>query len=93
MDEMMVRYKSTYYLARKYMPKKPHKGGMKIWCLLDAISRYVHDFDIYCGAGHFSIDGENENLVDGGQGAEVVDKLVGKLAHRDHLVVMDNFLL
>jgi hypothetical protein len=60
----------------QYMPKKPQKGGMKIWYLVDAISRYVLDFDIYYGASHFSVDGKNENKVEGGQGVEVVDKLV-----------------
>jgi hypothetical protein len=73
------------------MPKKPQKWGMKIWCLADAISRYVHDFNIYCGASHYSVDGGKDNVVEGGQGAEVVEKLVGKLAHQGHLVLMDNF--
>jgi hypothetical protein len=40
-DEMMIRYKGSYYPARQYMPKKQEKWGIKVWCLAD--------FDIYCG--------------------------------------------
>ena len=48
MDEMMVRYKGTYCPARYYMPRKPQKLGIKIWCLVDFVSKFVYNFDIYC---------------------------------------------
>ena len=48
-DEMMVSYKGIYCLARQYMPKKPQKWSIKVWCLVDSRFRFVYDFDIYCG--------------------------------------------
>ena len=73
------------------MPKKPQKWGIKIWYLADAMFQYVCDFDIYSGASHYFLDDENGKMVEGGQGIEVVDNLVSSLAHRGHLVIMDNF--
>lgn len=49
-DEMMIRYKGLYCPARQYMPKKPKKWSIKVWCLADSRSKYVFTFDIYCGA-------------------------------------------
>jgi hypothetical protein len=49
-DEMMVRYKGSYCPACQYMPKKPQKWGLKVWCLADFVSRYVSKFDVYSGA-------------------------------------------
>jgi hypothetical protein len=34
-DETMFKYK-TYYPARQYMPKKPMKWGVKVWCVKDS---------------------------------------------------------
>jgi hypothetical protein len=31
------------------MPKKPQKWRIKIWCLAVSVSKYVYNFDIYCG--------------------------------------------
>ena len=31
-DEMMIRYKGIYCPARQYIPKKPQKWGVKVWC-------------------------------------------------------------
>ena len=40
-DEMMIQYKGTYSPICKYMPKKPQKWGLKVWCLACSISKYV----------------------------------------------------
>jgi hypothetical protein len=40
-DEMMVRYKGTYCPLRQYMPQKPHKWGIKIWCMACSITKFV----------------------------------------------------
>ena len=48
-DEMMIRYKSTHCRAQQYMPQKPQKWGLKVWCLADAKSKYVANFEVYCG--------------------------------------------
>lgn len=90
-DEMMVRYKGSYCPARQYMPKKPQKWGLKIWCLADSVTRYVSNFDVYCGAFVQSVDDAKSKKGEAKQGAKVVESLVAGLEHRGHVVVMDNF--
>jgi hypothetical protein len=48
-DEMMMRYKGSYCPIWQYLPMKPEKWGIKIWCLVDSITKYVYDFDVYMG--------------------------------------------
>jgi hypothetical protein len=48
-DQMMVRYKGTYSPICQYMPNKPLKWGLKVWCLAYSDSKYVWNFDFYCG--------------------------------------------
>jgi hypothetical protein len=31
------------------MPKKPEKWGLKFWVLADSVSKFIYNFDIYCG--------------------------------------------
>jgi hypothetical protein len=90
-DEMMVRYKGSYCPARQYMPKKPEKWGMKIWCLADSVTRFVYNFDVYCGASYESIGDPKSKKGEAKQGQRVVESLVGGLDDLGHVVVMDNF--
>jgi hypothetical protein len=67
-DETMVRYKGTYCLARQYMPKKPVKWGVKVWCTADSKSKFIYDFDIYYGKTQATLESrasttEEQNLV------------------------------
>jgi hypothetical protein len=48
-DEMMIRYKGSYCPVRQYMPNKPEKWGIKVWCVADSTSKIVYNFEIYCG--------------------------------------------
>ena len=48
-DDNMVQYKGKYCLGRQYMPKNPIKWDLKIWCVGDTSSKYIYDFDVYCG--------------------------------------------
>ena len=48
-DEMMVKYKGKYCPARQYMPKKPIKWGLKLWCLACASSKFIWNFEVYYG--------------------------------------------
>jgi hypothetical protein len=96
----MIRYKGSYCPARQYMPKKPQKWGIKVWCLADSIFKFVYNFIFYCGK-----NGDNEEmapeapnalvpLVPRGeprQAHEVVLKLVDGLEGKNHVVVCDNF--
>jgi hypothetical protein len=78
-DEMMVRYKGSYCPARQYMPKKPKKWGMKIWCLADSVTRFVFNFDIYCGASFESLEDPKSKKGEGRQGQRVVESLLDGL--------------
>jgi hypothetical protein len=48
-DEGMVMYKGIYCPIRQYMPKKPIRLGIKVWAAADALSKYLWDFEVYCG--------------------------------------------
>jgi hypothetical protein len=50
-DESMVMYKRKYYPVWQYMPKKPVRFGIKVWAAADAISKYLWNFEVYCGKG------------------------------------------
>ena len=89
-DEMMVRYKGRYCPIRQYMPNKPCKWGIKVWCVADASRKYVYDFEVYTGAS------VRESLVsampgEAKTGYEVVMNLMESLHGRGHMVFIDNF--
>jgi hypothetical protein len=48
-DEGMDMYKREYCLVWQYMPKKPIRFGIKIWAAIDALSKYLWNFEVYCG--------------------------------------------
>jgi hypothetical protein len=52
----MVKYKGTYCPVRQYMPKKQIKWGLKVWCLADSKSRFIVDFDVYCGKSQVTLE-------------------------------------
>lgn len=49
-SEMMLRYKVRYCPITQYMPNKPVKLGVKVWCLTDSTSKYMWDFIVNQGA-------------------------------------------
>jgi hypothetical protein len=51
MDKSMVIYKGKYCPVWQYMPKKPVQFGIKVWAAADAISKYLWNFEVYCGKG------------------------------------------
>jgi hypothetical protein len=57
-DESMVMYKGKYCPVRQYMPKKPVRLGIKVWATADAISKYLWNFEVYCGkdGNHYDED-------------------------------------
>ena len=90
-DEMMVQYKGTYCPVRQYMPKKPCKWGIKIWCLADSTSKYVYNFDVYCGRtieAHVRVPLRHG---DPSLAQEVVLNLVEDLHGKGHVITMDNY--
>jgi hypothetical protein len=48
-DESMVMYKGKYCPVWQYMPKKPVQFGINVWVAVDAISKYLWNFQVYCG--------------------------------------------
>jgi hypothetical protein len=90
-DEMMVRYKGSFYPICQYMPKKPEKWMIKFWVLADSMSKFIYCFDIYCGK---NLEAEVRIPVPTGEARAaygVVMKLLGGLEKKGHCVVIDNF--
>jgi len=90
-DEMMIRYKGTYYPARQYMPQKPQKWGIKVWCLADFVSKFVSNFEIYCGKDPTIV---NEASMPRGQprlAHNAVLRLLTSNEGQGHVIAMDNF--
>lgn len=80
-DEQMIPTKARSSL-RQYLPKKPHKWGMKVWARC-GVSGMLYDFEIYTGK-------QAENKAFGKVGA-VVTRLVEHLPrHVGHKVYFDN---
>jgi hypothetical protein len=90
-DETMVRYKGTYCPARQYMPKKPEKWGIKVWCLADSITCYIANFDIYCGKSISTFDHPQPSREEASLGYSVVMDLTRGLEDKNHVVTMDNY--
>jgi hypothetical protein len=91
LDETMVRYKGTYCPARQYMPKKPKKWGIKVWCLTDSITRYIANFDIYCGKSISTLENPRPSYAEVSLGHSVVMDLTRGLEDKNHVVTMDNY--
>ena len=68
---------------RVYMPTKPCKYGIKVWCLADNSNSYAVNLQVYAGLGP---DGQREQH----QGARVVRDLVSMLQD-GYSITIDNF--
>jgi hypothetical protein len=94
-DEMMIRYKGTYSPIRQYMPKKPQKWGLKVWCVACSISKFVWNFEIYCGKENGIIPPplvQPQPMVgDARLAHNVVLRLLDGLWDLGHCVTMDNY--
>ena len=47
-DEAMIEFDGRIGW-KQYMPKKPVRWGIKLWCLCESSSGYCLDFDVYTG--------------------------------------------
>jgi hypothetical protein len=90
-DEMMVRYKGTYCPIWQYLPMKPEKWGIKIWCLADSITKYVYDFDVYMGKNNVATEGPALPRGGGNLAQGMVLNLMDGLENEGRMVVMDNY--
>ena len=80
-DESMISYKGRLAFLQ-YLPKKPHKWGMKAWVLAEAKTGYTFNWSFYTGKE----DDDRAPLT-----KRVVLNLVDKLHHQGHHVYFDNF--
>ena len=62
-DESIIPYFGMFCPIKVYMKDKPHKFGMKVWGLWDAVSSYCLQFHVYEGRGD-KFDGETDEWVD-----------------------------
>ena len=81
-DEAMIRFDGR--LAwKQYMPKKPVKWGIKLWCLCDAFTGYCLAFTVYTGAA--------DGPADLGLGYRVVMTLMRRHLLSQHHLYTDNY--
>ena len=81
-DEAMIKYKGRTSL-KQYMPMKPIKRGIKMWCRADSTNGYLCDFDIYTG--------KTQQGVQHGLGYSVVTKLCETIKGHWYAIFCDNF--
>ncbi|KAK7089368.1 hypothetical protein V1264_025076 [Littorina saxatilis] len=81
-DEAMVAFKGRSTL-RMYMPIKPIKWGMKVWCAAESNTGYLLQFEVYTGR---RADGTQHGL-----GHDVVMRLSSPFFGLHHHLYFDNF--
>jgi len=80
-DEAMIKDKGRTSL-KQYMPMKPIKRGIKMWCRADSTNGYLCDFDIYTG--------KSQQGVQHGLGYSVVTKLCASIKGHWYSIFCDN---
>jgi hypothetical protein len=91
-DEMMIWYKGSYCSARQYMPNKPKKWGVKVWCLVDSKSKMVYNFKIYCGKNANGPKGKVPiHVGEGNMASNIFLDLMDSLKRKGRVLVTDNY--
>lgn len=83
-DESMISYKGRLSFIQ-YLPKKPHKWGLKAWVLADSRNGYTWGWQLYTG--------KSEGTAEHGLAHRVVMDLVNdsRLEKKGYTVYVDNF--
>lgn len=83
-DEAMIKYKGRTSL-KQYMPMKPIKRGIKMWCRADSSNGYLCEFSIYTG--------KSGQGVEHGLGYSVVSNLCQHIHVKGnwYIIFCDNF--
>ncbi|XP_066941098.1 piggyBac transposable element-derived protein 4-like [Macrobrachium rosenbergii] len=81
-DESLVSFRGSCSF-KVYMPSKPNKYGIKIWCIVDATNAYLLNAQIYSGKGP---DGPERQ-----QASRVVRDLTTTIANSGRNVTCDIF--
>lgn len=82
-DEAMIKYKGRLSFVQ-YMPNKPVKRGIKVFCLCDARTGFVLKFDVY--VGRQANAQPQKNLAEA-----IVLKLVEGFEGKNFYIFMDNW--
>ena len=80
-DEAMIKFQGRSSL-KQYMPAKPVKRGIKVWCRADSHNGYMCEVQVYTGKA---------DEVEGGLGKRVVLDLATKLEGKKYHLYFDNF--
>ena len=80
-DEAMIPFQGRSTL-KQYIPSKPIKRGIKVWCRADAQNGYLCEFQVYTG---------RSNTSEGSLGTRVVLDLSQRLNGMHHHLYFDNF--
>ena len=83
-DEAMVQFDGRLCWMQ-YMPKKPVKWGIKLWCHCDSTTGFCAKFSVYCGRD----DDDQDASLD--LGYKVVMRLMRDRLQRHHHVYADNY--
>ena len=62
-----------------------------MWCLANSITRYVANFDIYCGKSISTLECPRPSCAKASLGHHVVMELTRGLEDKNHVVTMDNY--
>ena len=92
-DEAMVKFKGRIGFLQ-YMPMKPCKREIKIWCRCDSTNGYLCQFEVYIGKETQTGTQTQPALLPGqteGSIAAVVRRLTRALVGRDYFLFMDNY--
>ena len=81
-DEAMIKFQGRSTI-KQYLPAKPIKRGIKVWCRADAHNGYLLQFDVYTG--------HSESASDTTLGERVVTDLSRKLEGKHYHLYFDNF--
>lgn len=83
-DESMIAYKGRLSFLQ-YMPKKPHKWGLKAWVLADSTNGYTWAWKLYTG--------KESGTREHGLAHKVVMELVDdpRLKRKGYIVTTDNY--
>jgi hypothetical protein len=90
-DEMMIRYKGIYCPLRQYMPQKPQKWDIKVWCLAYSVTKFVWNFIIYCGKDEAISTVEPITRGEPKLAHKVVMELSRNIEGKGHVIAIDNF--
>ena len=83
-DEAMIAFRGRLSF-RQYLPNKPTKYGIKVWCRADPADGYLHQFQVY--TGRLGLAGRRET----GLATRVVLDMASSIKDQHHIINADNF--